>query len=148
MAKEKAVSKRMVAVAVPVTILWESILMLPIVGVVDSKRAQEIMETILTKILETEAKFIILDILGVPNIDSAVANHFIKITKATALMGCTSIVTGISPPIAQTLVHLGVELKDIITRATLKDGLQTAFDALGFEVKEAKESPKKRGGVI
>lgn len=146
MAKEKAVSKTVVSMPTPVTILWDNILMLPVVGIVDSKRAQEIMETILAKILETEAKFIILDILGTVNIDSAVANHLIKITKATKLMGCDCIITGISPSIAQTLVHLGVELKDIITRATLKDGLQTAFDALGVEIKEAKEAPKKRGG--
>ena len=148
MVKEKAVLKTMLAVSTPVTILWENILMLPLVGTIDSKRGQEIMETMLAKILETEAKFIIMDILGVASMDSAVANHLIKITKATALMGCTSIVTGISPDVAQILVQLGVELKDVITRATLKDGLQTAFDALGVEVKKAKEAPKKRGGVI
>ena len=131
----------------PVTILWEKILMLPITGVIDSKRAQEIMETILGKIEETQARIIILDILGVATVDSAVANHLLKITKATQLMGCTCIITGISPVISQILVHLGVELRDVVTRVTLKDGLEVAFNVLNLEVREIKEPSKKRGGA-
>ena len=130
----------------PVTILWKSILMLPIVGVVDSKRCQEIMEIILTKIMDTESKIVILDIQGVAVVDSAVANHLIKITNAAKLMGSKCIVTGMSSAIAQILVHLGVDLGPVITRATLKDGLEHAFDTLGLEVREKKSGAPRRVG--
>ncbi len=133
-----------VNVPTPVTILWKGILLLPIVGVVDSKRAQDIMEVMLAKILETEAKVIILDILGVTAMDSAVTNHLIKITKATKLMGAECIITGVSPSIAQTLVHLGVELGDVATCSTLKDGVEKAFDGLGLEVREIKKAIEKK----
>jgi rsbT co-antagonist protein RsbR len=141
MAKEKPTY--VVRVATPITILWKNILLLPIVGIVDSKRGQEIMERMLARIQEFEAKVIILDILGVAIVDSAVANHIIKISKATKLMGCDCIITGISPAIAQTLVQLGIELKDTITRHNLKDGLETAFGLLGLEVREKKEAAKR-----
>ncbi len=127
----------------PVTILWDNILMLPIVGVVDSRRAQGIMETILKKIAEVEAKAIILDILGVLTVDSAIATHLIKITKATKLMGCECIITGISPEIAQTFVQLGIELSEVATRATLKDGLSIAYDIIGVEVRQIKYGQAK-----
>lgn len=147
MAKKDAGTMKGQAEAItPVTILWEKVLMLPITGVIDSKRAQEIMETMLGKIEDTQAKIIILDILGVATVDSAVANHLLKITKATQLMGCTCIITGISPTISQILVHLGVELRDVVTRVTLKDGLEVAFNVLNLEVREIKEPSKKRGG--
>ena len=100
---------RIEELSTPVNILWENVLMVPIFGVLDSKRSQDLMETVLTKIVETGFKTIILDILGVVTVDSAVANHLIKITKATKLMGCGCIISGISPAIAQTLVHLGIE---------------------------------------
>lgn len=138
MAKETKQTDTVVPTTTPVTILWDNILMLPIVGVVDSKRAQEIMETILAKALETEAKQIILDILGVATVDSAVANHLLKITKATTMMGCNCIISGISPAIAQILVHLGVELGDIVTVATLRDAVAIAFDNLDLAVVKKK----------
>lgn len=128
----------------PVTILWQDILMLPIIGTIDSKRSQEIMEAILTKISETEAKVVILDIMGVPTVDSAVANHILKMAKASRLMGADCIISGISPVIAQTLVHLGVELEGILTRSTLRDAVEFAFGSLGLEVREAKEASKKK----
>ena len=127
----------------PVMRLWDSILLLPIVGLVDSKRAQLIMETVLQKILDYQAKVIILDIQGVPAVDSAVANHLIKVTKATRLMGCTCIVTGISPEISQALVNLGIELTDILTQSTLKDGVSTSLEKVGFQLKETKTTDKK-----
>lgn len=127
-------------IVTPVNIVWEGILLVPIFGRVDSKKAQDVMETMLTKILDTEAKTIILDILGVAAMDSAVANHIIKITKATRLMGCECIVSGISPVIAQTLVHLGVDLAGVITRSTLKDALMLAFRSAGLEIREIKEA--------
>lgn len=142
MVKEKSNTTAMTPT--PVTILWKGILMLPIVGVVDSKRAQDMMELMLAKILETEATIIILDISGVAAMDSAVTNHLIKVTKATRLMGADTIITGISPAIAQTLAHLGVELKDVVTRSTLKDGLKMAFDTLGLEVREIKKAIEKK----
>ncbi|OGR83017.1 MAG: sigma-B regulator RsbR [Elusimicrobia bacterium RIFCSPLOWO2_01_FULL_54_10] len=132
-------TKQKVTVSSPISILWDSILLIPIFGTVDSRKAQELMEDILTKIVETESKTIIIDILGVATVDSAVANHLVKITKATTLMGCGCIISGISPAIAQTLVHLGVELEGVITRATLKDALQWAFRTNGLEVKEVRE---------
>ena len=122
----------------PVMRLWDSILLLPIVGLVDSKRVQLIMETVLQRIVDYETKVIILDIQGVPAVDSAVANHLIKITQATKLMGCTCIVTGISPEISQALVNLGIELTDISTQATLKDGVSTSLERLGLQLKEIK----------
>ncbi|MCP4950748.1 MAG: PAS domain S-box protein [Proteobacteria bacterium] len=118
----------------PVMQLWDNILLLPVVGLVDSKRVQLIMETALQKILDYQAKLLILDIQGVPAVDSAVANHLIQITKATRLMGCTSIVTGISPEISQALVNLGIDLGDIQTQATLKDGVSFSLANLGMKL--------------
>jgi len=119
----------------PVTLLWERVLMLPIVGIVDSQRAQTIMDSMLTKVAETESRVVILDIEGVETVDTAVANHLIKITQATQLMGCTCIVSGISPAIAQTLVQLGIPLSSVVTRATLRDAVLYAFNTLGLDVK-------------
>ncbi len=94
------------------------------------------MSTMLKKIVDTESKVIILDILGVAAVDSAVANQLIKITKATKLMGCDSIISGISPEIAQTLVQLSIDLGKVITTATLKNALILAFDILKLEVRK------------
>ena len=123
----------------PVMQLWDNVLLLPIVGLVDSKRVQLIMETALQKILDCQAKVIILDIQGVPAVDSAVANHLIKVTKATKLMGCACIITGISPEVSQALVNLGIELIDILTQSTLKDGVTTALRIIGFQLKKNKK---------
>lgn len=119
---------------IPITMLWDRILMLPLIGNIDSKRGQDIMEAALTKILDTQSKVVIIDILGVPIVDSAVANHLIKITKATQLMGCKCIITGLSPAIAQTIVFLGIELGGVTTRMTLRDGVEEAFAILGLEI--------------
>jgi len=99
--KEQLISE----IATPVIILWQDILAIPIVGTVDSKRAQQIMEIILNKISTTESKVIILDILGVPFVDTAVADHLLKISRAAKLMGCDCVISGMSPAIAQTLVQ-------------------------------------------
>jgi len=125
-------------IPIPVNILWDSILMIPLFGVVDTKLAQEVMESMLKKIEETNAKTIILDIKGVATLDTAVAGHILKIAKACRLMGADCIISGISPHIAQTMVNIGVELKDITAKSTLKDALEQAFNAVGFEVKEKK----------
>jgi len=118
----------------PVMQLWDKILLLPIVGLVDSRRVQLIMETALQMISDYQAEIIILDIQGVPAVDSAVANHLIKVTKATKLMGCTCIVTGISPKVSQALVNLGIELGEILTQSTLKHGVNTALKKIGVEL--------------
>jgi len=118
----------------PVNILWDQILMLPIFGNIDSARGQEIMETMLNKVIATGSRVIILDILGVPIVDSAVANHLIKITKATRLVGAESIISGVSAEIAQTLVNLGIELGGVTTTATLADAVRLAFDKTGYVI--------------
>ncbi|MDM8516461.1 STAS domain-containing protein [Desulfobacterales bacterium HSG16] len=122
---------------VPVNMLWDKILMLPIFGTIDSARGQEIMESMLKKIIATKSKVIILDILGVPIVDSAVANHLIKITKATQLIGSEAIISGISAEIAQTMVSLGIELGNVTTTADLADAVQLAFDKTGYVIKKA-----------
>ena len=125
-------------VLTPVNVIWEGILLIPISGTIDSKRAQEIMETILNKIIETKSKSIIMDVLGVVTVDSAVANHLIKITKATKLLGTRCIVSGIVPEIAQIIVALGVDLGEVDTRADIADALELAFEVAGLEVVKRK----------
>lgn len=124
-------NQSLMQLSTPVSMLWDDILMLPIVGIVDSKRAQEIMDAMLLKISSSTARVMILDISGVSVIDTAVANHFIKMTKATSLMGCKCVISGISPMIAQTIVSLGIDLAEINTRSTLKDALAYAFAQTG-----------------
>jgi anti-anti-sigma regulatory factor len=111
----------------PVIRIWEKILVLPLIGTVDSIRAQQIMENILLKISETESSVIIIDITGVPIIDTLVASHLIKTVEAVKLLGADTIITGINPEIAQTLVHLGVDLKEIVTKANLSRGIEVAL---------------------
>jgi len=120
----------------PTIKLWEGVLVLPVVGVVDSVRAQHMMESMLNKIAETYSKVIILDIHGVAAVDTAVANHLIKITKATKLMGCECILSGISPAVAQTIIQLGIDMESINTKSTLSDALLQAFIMLNLEVKQ------------
>jgi rsbT co-antagonist protein RsbR len=129
-----AQSKSLMEMSTPVTQLWEGILMLPLVGIIDSKRAQDIMNAMLLKVAETQSRNFVLDISGVGVVDTAVANHLIKITKATALMGCHTIISGISPAIAQTVVELGIEVGTVETTGTMKDALQIAFDNLGLRL--------------
>ena len=111
----------------PVIQVWEGVLMLPLIGVVDSSRARQIMETLLTRIVETQSEIVILDISGVPLVDMAVANHLIKTVQAAQMLGARGIVTGLSPKVAQTVVELGVELTGITTRANLRAGLEMAL---------------------
>ena len=106
--------------------------------VVDSLRAQQMMNAMLKKITETSAKVMILDIQGVAAVDTAVANHLIKITQATKLMGCRCIISGISAAVAETLVQLGINLGDVTTNSTLMDALADAFQMLNLEVKKIK----------
>lgn len=130
----KEQSRTIMEISTPAIKLWDRIVILPVVGVVDSARAQQMMNTMLTKITETSAKIIILDIQGVAAVDTAVANHLIKIAKATKLMGCKCIISGISPAVAETIVQLGIELGDIATNSTLQDALSDAFGFVNLQV--------------
>lgn len=112
----------------PVTQLWDGILFLPLVGIIDSKRAQDIMNTMLNKIADTASKIFVLDISGIAVMDTGVANHIIKMTKATRLMGCTCIISGVSGAVAQTIVELGINTDEIITVSNMKDALRYAFN--------------------
>lgn len=111
----------------PVAQIWENILLLPLVGFIDSKRSKDIMEAMLDKIADSQAKFFILDISGVAIVDTAVANHLIRMTKAARLMGAKCIISGISGSIAQTIVELGIAIDEIQTTGSMKDALKLAI---------------------
>ena len=127
----------------PVVQLWDDILALPLVGTLDSSRAQVVMETLLQKIVETEAEIAIIDITGVPTVDTLVAQHLMKTIAATRLMGADCIISGIRPQIAQTIVHLGVNLGEVITKATLADAFAVALKRTGARVVQAESSDKR-----
>lgn len=123
-------------ISTPVIRVWEGILALPIIGTLDSSRTQIVMENLLQEIVETGSSIAILDISGVPAVDSLVAQHLIKTVSATRLMGAECIISGIRPEIAQTVVHLGIDLSNIITKASLASALSYAFKSLRLEVKK------------
>ncbi len=127
-------AEALLEMSTPVTALWENIMMLPVVGVIDSTRAHGIMTAVLNSIAETRAKVFIMDISGVPVIDTAVANHIIKVTRATRLMGCQSVLSGVSPAIARTIVELGIDVGDILTKATMRDALESAYKLVGVKL--------------
>ena len=118
----------------PVVELWEGILAVPLIGTLDSARTQVVMENLLQKIVDTGATIAIIDITGVPTVDTLVAQHLLKTVAAARLMGAECIVSGIRPQIAQTIVHLGVELNDVITKATLADAFAVALRRSGLGV--------------
>jgi rsbT co-antagonist protein RsbR len=107
--------------------LWKDILALPLIGTLDSARTQVVMESLLQKIVETGAAIAIIDITGVPTVDTLVAQHLLKTVAAARLMGADCIISGIRPQIAQTIVHLGVDLGSVITKATLADAFLIAL---------------------
>ena len=121
----------------PVVELWKGILALPLIGTLDSERTQIVMESLLEAIVDKEATVAILDITGVPTVDTLVAQHLMKTVAAARLMGAECIISGIRPQIAQTIVHLGVNLEGVITKATLAGALQTALQKTGQSVQRA-----------
>ncbi|MBE8725975.1 STAS domain-containing protein [Flavobacterium hungaricum] len=125
-------------ISTPVIRVWDGVVALPIIGTLDSSRTQIVMENLLQQIVDTESSIAILDISGVPAVDSLVAQHLIKTVSATRLMGAECIISGIRPEIAQTVVHLGIDLTGIITKATLASALQTAFEMLQLTVVKRK----------
>jgi rsbT co-antagonist protein RsbR len=129
-------------ISTPVIRIWDGILALPIIGTLDSSRTQIIMEALLNEIVTTGSSITILDISGVPAVDSLVAQHLIKTVSATRLMGAECIISGIRPEIAQTIVHLGINLSDIITKASLASALQYAFQNLNLQVKKVAQYNK------
>ena len=124
----------MLELTTPVVKLWEGIVALPLIGTLDSARTQVVMESLLQKIVETESQIAIIDITGVPTVDTLVAQHLLKTVTALRLMGADCIVSGIRPQIAQTIVHLGVDLQGVITKANLADALALALKRTGATV--------------
>lgn len=118
----------------PVIQVWDKIIVLPLIGTVDSIRAQKIIENLLEAIMEHHAQIAILDITGVPLVDTQIANHIITTVKAAKLLGSNVIITGIGPYIAQTMVKLGVNLEHLVTRSTLRSGLELAFEMLDYSI--------------
>ncbi len=131
-------------ISTPVIQVWDGILALPIIGTLDSARTQVVMESLLMKIVETSSTVAILDISGVPAVDSLVAQHLMKTVSATRLMGAECIISGIRPEIAQTVVHLGIDLSNINTKSSLAHALRFAFGMLKLTVQKTE---KTRTGV-
>jgi rsbT co-antagonist protein RsbR len=126
--------QEMLELSTPVVKLWDGVLALPIIGTLDSTRTQTVMENLLEKIVETGSELAIIDITGVPTVDTLTAQHLLKTVTAARLMGAECIISGIRPQIAQTIVHLGVELGDIITKANLADAFRVAMQRTGHTV--------------
>ncbi len=124
-------------ISTPVIKVWDGILALPIIGTLDSARTQVVMENLLQEVVNTGSSIAILDISGVPTVDSLVAQHLLKAVSATRLMGADCIISGIRPEIAQTIVHLGIDLSQIVTKASLASALQHAFKSLRLEVRKS-----------
>ncbi len=126
--------RSLLEVSTPVIQVWDEILILPLIGTIDSARAKQIMENLLESIVATKSSIVIMDITGVPAVDTEVANRLLRSMQAAKLMGAECVLTGISPQISQTLVHLGVDLSGVTTRASLRDGLELAFRKLKVKV--------------
>ncbi|MBB1598936.1 STAS domain-containing protein [Variovorax sp. UMC13] len=130
----KRQQEELLELSTPVIKLWEGVLAVPMIGVLDSNRTQIVMETLLQKIAETESGLAIIDITGVPTVDTLVAQHLLKTVSAIRLMGADCIISGIRPQIAQTIVHLGIDLQGITTKATLADALSMALQKNGWRI--------------
>jgi rsbT co-antagonist protein RsbR len=143
--REELISRQqeeMLELSTPVVQLYDAILALPLIGTLDSARTQVVMENLLQRIVETGAEIAIIDITGVPTVDTLVAQHLLKAVSAARLMGADCIISGIRPQIAQTIVHLGVELADVATKATMASAFALALDRLGCVIRRV---PKGAG---
>ena len=133
-AREEVIARQqqeLLELSTPVVKLWDGILALPLIGTLDSARTQVVMENLLQQILTTGSEIAIIDITGVPTVDTLVAQHLLKTVAAARLMGADCIISGVRPQIAQTIVHLGVELGDVTTKATLADAFRLALKRSG-----------------
>jgi len=129
--------EELLELSTPVVKLWEGVLAVPMIGVLDSSRTQLVMESLLQSIVETGSGLAIIDITGVPTVDTLVAQHLLKTVTAIRLMGADCIISGIRPQIAQTIVHLGIDLQGITTKASLADALAVALQRTGWRVARA-----------
>jgi rsbT co-antagonist protein RsbR len=132
--------QEMLELSTPVVQLWEGVLALPLIGTLDSARTQVVMQNLLEAIVQTGAEIAIIDITGVPTVDTLVAQHLLKTIAAARLMGADCIVSGIRPQIAQTIIHLGVDLTNVITKATLADAFAIALRRSGMAVVRARSN--------
>ena len=135
--------EEMLELSTPVIKLWDGIVALPLIGTLDSARTQVVMESLLTAIVETNSRVAIIDITGVPTVDTLVAQHLIKTITAARLMGADCYLSGIRPAIAQTIVHLGIDLVDVQTKAKLSDAFALALQRLGKVIVNAKANAAK-----
>lgn len=138
--REEIISRQqeeMLELSTPVVQLWRGILALPLIGTLDSMRTQVVMENLLQAIVANEAAIAIIDITGVPTVDTVVAQHLLKTVAAARLMGADCIISGIRPQIAQTIIHLGVDLENVATKATLSDAFRVALRQLGVSIGKA-----------
>ena len=130
----KRQQEELLELSTPVIKLWEGVLAVPMIGTLDSARTQVVMESLLERIVETGSQLAIIDITGVPTVDTLVAQHLLKTVSAIRLMGADCIISGIRPQIAQTIVHLGIDLQGVASKATLADALALALDRSGFRI--------------
>ena len=137
--------QELLELSTPVVQLWEGILVLPLIGTLDSARTQVVMENLLERIVETRSAIAIIDITGVPTVDTLVAQHLLKTIAAARLMGADCIVSGMRPQIAQTIVYLGVNLTDVITKATLADAFAIALKRTGATVSRRRSQGRVGG---
>ncbi|MES2921822.1 MAG: STAS domain-containing protein [Verrucomicrobiota bacterium] len=140
-AREEVISRQqmeMIELSTPVVKLWDGIVALPLIGTLDSARTNVVMESLLQQIVSTESEIAIIDITGVPTVDTLVAQHLLKTVAAARLMGADCIISGIRPQIAQTMVHLGIDLTAVGTKATMAEALKTAMNRMGFKVTREK----------
>lgn len=136
--------EEMLELSTPVVKLWEGILALPLIGTLDSARTQVVMESLLESIVKSNSRVAIIDITGVPTVDTVVAQHLLKTVTAARLMGADCIISGVRPQIAQTIVHLGINLLDVTTKATMSDAFAVALQKLGFKfVRQQKNNNRK-----
>lgn len=140
-AKEEQIKEQLSVITemeAPILQMGSGIILVPIIGIMDSARSQAVMDNMLQVIRATRIKVSILDITGVAVVDTAVSNHLLKISKATGLMGCQCIISGVSPDVAQSIVDLGIDISDLITKADMQDAVEHAFDARGYEITKKK----------
>jgi rsbT co-antagonist protein RsbR len=143
-AREELISRQqqeLLELSTPVVKLWDGILALPIIGTLDSARTQVVMESLLQTVVATNSKYAIIDITGVPTVDTLVAQHLLKTITAARLMGAECIISGIRPQIAQTIVHLGINLEDVVTKAKLSDAFALALQRSGRKVVRETTAP-------